>query len=246
MFSKNVFHAFLKGTLCRLDSLRVTTSHSYYYKKLDEFGKNFNAPILERVKKESERLKRVNSPKQQRVDLQSPSSNSDQDEHTHPLTRPLVPLDVVLSADKGRKLVFDNFDFRQQVHGMTQDHQNVDVHWVTHLAVENRVSGNHLSSEAPSVDDLMSLENGLCLPNRYEQHLQREEYITLAERVIVEIPCLAFLKPVVLHHIPHQYSKEMASKSAMVRSSDSAPFSKYMNFRYDKNYNMLFLFLSSF
>ena len=32
----------------------------------------------------------------------------------------------------------------------------------------------------------------------------------------MEIPCLAFLKPVVCKHIPQQYSKEMAEKSEMV------------------------------
>ena len=56
---------------------------------------------------------------------------------------------VALKSDSGRKLVFDNFDFRQEVHYMTQDHQNVDVHWVTHMAVENRVSGNNLLSNRP-------------------------------------------------------------------------------------------------
>ena len=37
---------------------------------------------------------------------------------------------ILIPADKGRKLVFDNFDFKQQVHSMTEEHQNVDVHWV--------------------------------------------------------------------------------------------------------------------
>ena len=119
---------------------------------------------------------------------------------------------VILSADKGRKLVFDNFDFRQEVHHMTQDHQNVDVHWVTHMAVENRVSGNHLPSDRP-VCQIQALENGQCLPGRHEHHLQRENYITLTERAIVEIPCLSFLKGVVVQHILHQYSKEMSETS---------------------------------
>ena len=102
---------------------------------------------------------------------------------------------IMLTADKGRKLVFDNFYFKQRVHCMTEEHQNVDVYWVSHLSVENRVSGNHLSSEKPAADAVMQMENGLCLP---------------------EIPCLSFLKPVVCKHIPHQYSKEMAEKSKMV------------------------------
>ena len=77
---------------------------------------------------------------------------------------------VALKSDSGRKLVFDNFDFRQEVHYMTQDHQNVDVHWVTHMAVENRVSGNSLLSNRP-VCQVNELENGQCLPGRHEHHL---------------------------------------------------------------------------
>lgn len=102
---------------------------------------------------------------------------------------------------------------------MTEQHQNIDVHWITHLSVENRVSGNHLSSAKPAADAVMQVENGVCLPTRHEHHLQRENYITLTERAIVEIPCLACLKPVVCKHIPHQYSKEMAEKSEMVLHS---------------------------
>lgn len=114
---------------------------------------------------------------------------------------------TVITADKGRKLVFDNFDYKQQVHSMTEQHQNIDVHWVTHLSVENRA------------DAFMQMENGVCLPTRHEHHLQRENYITLTERATVEIPCLACLKLVVCKHIPRQYSKEMAEKSEMVLHS---------------------------
>ena len=103
--------------------------------------------------------------------------------------------------------MFDNFDFRQQVHTMTGEHQNVDVHWCTHMAVENRVSGNHLSDTKPDADDLLQMENGLCLPSPYDHHLQRENYITLTTRAIVEISSSAFLKPVVCQHIQHQYTK---------------------------------------
>lgn len=116
-------------------------------------------------------------------------------------------------------MVFDNFNFKQQVHSMTEQHRNIDVHWVTHLSVENRVSENHLSSVKPAADAVMQMENGVCLPTRHEHHLQRENYITLTERALVEIPCLSFLKPVVYKHIPHQYSKEMAEKSEMVLHS---------------------------
>ena len=120
---------------------------------------------------------------------------------------------TILTADKGRKLVCDIFDFKQQVHSMTEQHQNIDVHWVTHFSVENRVSRNHWLSAKPSADAAMQMDNGVCLPTCHEHHIST--YITLTERAIVEIPCLAFLKLVVCKHIPHQYSKEMAEKSEM-------------------------------
>lgn len=113
-----------------------------------------------------------------------------------------------LPADKERKLVFDNLDFKQQVHNMTEQHKNIDVHWVTHLSVENCVSWNHLSSEKPDAGNLLS---------QHEHHMPRENFIALTERAFVEIPWSTFLKPVVCKHIPHQYSKYTREKSEMVR-----------------------------
>lgn len=120
------------------------------------------------------------------------------------------------SVDKGRKIVFDNFDFKQKVHEMSENHQNVDKHWVTHVAVENRVHQPNLSNQKPSKEKLLSMENGFCLPNQHEHNLQRENYIALTERVIVDLPCLEFLKPHVVKHIPHQFTREMAQRSKMV------------------------------
>ena len=45
-----------QGSLCCLGSLRITTGHSYYYKKMDEFGNNYAASILKKVEDESQRL----------------------------------------------------------------------------------------------------------------------------------------------------------------------------------------------
>ena len=95
---------------------------------------------------------------------------------------------------------------------MTETHQNPDIHWVTHLAVENRVHESHLSNEKPSNKKLLLMENGFCLPNLHENLLQREDYISLVECVLVELPCFDSLKSYVVKHIPHQYSKEMAEK----------------------------------
>ena len=84
----------------------------------------------------------------------------------------------------------------------------VDIHWVTHLAVENRIDGNSLKSTIPS-EGLSKMDNGVCLPSCHEHFIQRDNYITIAERVIVaNISCLSFLQPVTVKHIPHKYTKE--------------------------------------
>ena len=47
--------------------------------------------------------------------------------------------------DGGRKFLFDNIDYRQEIHHMTEEHQNIDAHCLTFMSVESCVSGNHLS-----------------------------------------------------------------------------------------------------
>jgi hypothetical protein len=75
--------------LCRLGVYRLVVSHTFLYKKLDEYGKNHNEKILEKVICEGKRLQAL--------------------EETE------VNFDVCAAADTGRKIVFDNFDFKQQV-----------------------------------------------------------------------------------------------------------------------------------
>lgn len=118
--------------------------------------------------------------------------------------------------DTGRKFVLDNVDVHQITHDMTEKHQNPDAHYCSLMCTENRVSGNHLSDVKP-ICDLKDLENGKCCPSKSEHCQQRENYIHLVSRVITdELPCLTFLKDVVVYHIPHMYSKEMRQKTDTV------------------------------
>ena len=222
-----------QGTLCRLSSLRVTTGSDYYYKKLDAFGVDAGKSVAAKIQRETIRLKAKHQLSeeqtvsqgaptiQQPAEATPPVQSCDQAPSKHPTPQAVSfdPSNVYLAPDRGRKIVFDNFDFKQHVHNMTENHQNTDIHWVTHLAVENRVTGGHLSDKKPAIRNLLDMENGMCLPNRHEHTIQRENYITLTERMITDLPCLQFLKSVVCKHIPHQYSKEMSEKSEMVGSS---------------------------
>ena len=119
----------------------------------------------------------------------------------------------------GWKIAFDNLDVFQKVREMTEDNQNKDHHWVNHVKVTNRVSGNHLPDEKPILDSVMDLDNYKIIPTVPEHISQSANYIILIERIITEeIPCLAFCKDVVTTHIPHRYSKEMSAKTEKVCS----------------------------
>lgn len=107
-------------------------------------------------------------------------------------------------------------DYKQEVHHMTEDHQNVDKHCVTVMSTENRILGNHLSDKLPD-NGILEMENGKCLPNSIDNVAQRENYISLVEEIITtNIPCLNFLSDVATKYIPHQYKKETSNKTETV------------------------------
>ena len=171
-------------------------SHTFLCKKLDQFGHDHNAKIMERVRNESARMLSL-------WNNDASAGNTDE----------------VLSnqIDGGRKIVFDNFDFNQKVHHMSESHQNIDKHWVPHMCTENRVSGNHLSMKERSKKTILDMHNGKCIPDSTEHVAQRENYASLVSRIVVEkIECLAFLKDHVVRHINHMYSREMAKPAETV------------------------------
>ena len=59
----------------------------------------------------------------------------------------------------GWKVAFDNLDLFQKVRHMREDNQNKYHHWINHIKVTNRVSGNHLTDDKPIYDSLMELDN---------------------------------------------------------------------------------------
>lgn len=55
------------------------------------------------------------------------------------------------------------------------------------------------------------------LPSEDSNFAVESDFITLVSRILVKyLPAFSFLKDVVVHHIPHQYSQEMAQKSEVV------------------------------
>ena len=112
------------------------------------------------------------------------------------------------------KIVLDNIDLRITTRDMTSDRQNKDIHWVNHSAVKNRVTlGNRKREQI----ELSQLDNCQLLPTAADHEKLRRDFTYLVSRVLVEhLPCMAFLQPVCIRHIPHQFSKEMAKKTDKV------------------------------
>ena len=125
--------------------------------------------------------------------------------------------DSLVDVDFGRKLTFDNLDYKQEVHYMNEHNQNKDEHVVTVMCTDNRISGNHLSDTTPTCG-ILQMENGKCLPNHSDNCKQRDNYIILVERIITEnISCLKSLSDVVTCHIPHAYKEEVSKKTNTVQ-----------------------------
>ena len=145
---------FKQATLARFKTLRLTTSHTYLYKKLDEFGKEHKKSICDAVVHQGQYM----------------CNNRCVDG----AEQPQCP--QVDSPDTGRKLVFDNLDYTQEVHWMTEGHQNIDCHYVTAMSTENRVSGNELSP-VPPPHGVMEMENGKCVPSNLDNARDRKSVV---------------------------------------------------------------------
>ena len=181
----------------RLKAICLAPSHTTYYKKLDEYGKQHDAEIRNKVSKESERLQNLHpiSPSQS---LEPVRTNS------------------IVNVDVGRKIVLDNIDYHQSTHNMTESHKDPDLHFCSYMSTENRVSGNHLSDQQP-IADIMDMANEKVLPSQLDHSKQRNDYVVLVSRYITEeIDCLKFLKGVTTPHIRHQYSDESKLKTETV------------------------------
>ena len=72
-------------------------------------------------------------------------------------------------------------------------------------------------------DGIMDLENGKCIPSTGDHILQRRNFVTLVERVVVaNIQSLEFLADIVTPHIQHKYSSEMRKKTNAVSKFTTA------------------------
>ena len=99
--------------------LKLVVSHTFLYKKLDAFGHQHNGKILEMVKNESTRLLTVWND----VPSDESATVKDSNDVVDFTSSGDFSSTTSYEADLGRKIVFDNFDFMQKVHHMSEVHQ---------------------------------------------------------------------------------------------------------------------------
>lgn len=123
-----------------------------------------------------------------------------------------------IAEDPGRKIIFDNVDLYVQRHEMTEENQNKDLHWVTVISTENRISQvGYNSAEKPANRTLADMDNAVCLPDKSDHRKQRTDYTALVLRLITShIDCLKFLQDVTEKHITHQHRRETSKPTETV------------------------------
>jgi hypothetical protein len=100
---------------------------------------------------------------------------------------------------------------------MTEEHQNIERHYVTVNDTTNRIPGN-LSMDSPA-PGIKQVENGKYIPNHIEQKVQRANYITLVREFWLKIfPALNLDKMLL----------EALSTQIQQRSSTTNKFSKFI------------------
>lgn len=120
------------------------------------------------------------------------------------------------SAPQTYSIIIDNLDFFIQTHHQSTSQTNKSLHWINHMCVINRVTSLHLDKLKPA-NSLIEYDLGNSLPGPNTQASMRREFVVLGIRILTTyLESFKPLSSVVVHHIPHQFSEEMAQPSTHV------------------------------
>ena len=164
------------------------------------------------------------------VDIEKSTIHSEKATLEPPATSPLCLEDtapqeeacavsVPLPRPPGVQLIGDNVDLRQLPSHQTLDRRSKDHHWFHTVAVQDRAVGGDIVTTQP-LAMVKDLELHTFLPSIDDCIKLNEEFIILIARVLTNrLPAWKSLQECVPAHIPHKFSKEMATKSEIVGSA---------------------------
>ena len=95
---------------------------------------------------------------------------------------------IKAKVDSGQELrvVFDNFDFRILTNIILCNHRNSDMHWIAKYVTFDSVPSSQLDDLKPIVPDNKDFDNVNYLMSKTELDQQRDNYIILVARVLIE------------------------------------------------------------
>lgn len=206
----------------RLNKLKVTSSNYRTLLKLETIGECHDEYLRNTRKTISEELQTLTIKKREVMNAHDEMVSATREDSAQLASNYLQAnaelKELQMSCHPGFIIPFDNFDLRLARRDMTMSQQNMDVHWTNHSMVENRVSGNHLSSERTK--DILDVPNIQFLPSVDDQRRQRVNYIILVSRILVDhFDAFNVFKGVCIRHIPHKYNKELSAKSNKVKNN---------------------------
>ncbi|KAK2568941.1 hypothetical protein P5673_007016 [Acropora cervicornis] len=114
---------------------------------------------------------------------------------------------IKAKVDSGQELrvVFGNFDYRILTNIILRNHRNSDMHWIAHYVTFDRVPSSHLDDSKPIVPDIKDFDNVNYLMSKTKLDEQRENYIILVARVLIEFfPALEPICDAVPPLVPHR------------------------------------------
>lgn len=114
------------------------------------------------------------------------------------------------------RIVGDNIDYTINARIQSKNNRDQSLHWTHQYAVLSRAIHPSLDNTKSQkrISDIQLVD---LLPNKEVQQRLKNRWAVLVSRVICKyITPLKQLQDVVLQHIPHTYSNEMAQKSTIV------------------------------
>lgn len=117
-------------------------------------------------------------------------------------------------------IVGDNVDHEILVRVQTKSHTNRSIHWTHQYAILDRVQAPELENKQ-SQKPVKEIQFAELLPDKNVQANLLSHWAIIVSRIITKyLKAFQPLHSKVVRHIPHQYSKEMATKSNLVRSAN--------------------------
>jgi len=114
--------------------------------------------------------------------------------------------------------VGDNVDHEILVRVQTKSHTNRSIHWTHQYAILDRIQAPGLENNQ-SQKPVKEIQFTELLPDQHVQAKLLHQWAILVSRIVTKyLKAFQPLQNKVVRHIPHHYSKEMATKSNLVTS----------------------------